>query len=177
MRISEGEKLFICDLCEKTFSQIDHLKIPNTDEKIFKCGICTETFHTNCEMTLHNLIHTGAITYSCDTCGKAFRTRRELTVHERFHTGEKPYSCELCKKSFNSCSNLSQHNKTAGHLKKIESTTSFVDCGEADKKLEIKEEETLDEDPISIKIEAESVEVIIKEEIKEEEGIESEEFV
>ena len=56
-------------------------------------------------------------------------------------------------------------------------STSFVDCGEADVKLEIKEEETLDEDPIFIKIEAESVEVIIKEEIEEEEGIESEEFV
>ena len=56
-------------------------------------------------------------------------------------------------------------------------STSFVDCGEANIKMEIKEEETLDEDPISIKIEAESVEVIIKEEIKEEEGIESEEFV
>ena len=41
----------------------------------------------------------------------------------------------------------------------------------------MKEEQNNDEDPISIKIEAESVEVIIKEEIKEEEGIESEEFV
>ena len=55
-------------------------------------------------------------------------------------------------------------------------STSFVDCVEADVKLEIKEE-ILDEDPLCINIEAESVEVIIKEEIKEEEGIGSEEFV
>ncbi len=34
-------------------------------------------------------------------------------------------------------------------------STSFVDCGEANIKLEIKEEETIDEDPLSIKIEAE----------------------
>ena len=82
-------------------------------------------------------------------------------------------------------SELTQHKKSAGHLLNLElknkvppsTSTSFVDGCEANVKLEIKEEETLDEDPISIKIEAESVEVIIKEEIKEEEGIESEEFV
>ena len=49
-------------------------------------------------------------------------------------------------------------------------STSFVDCGEANVKLEIKEEGTLDVDPLSIKMEAESVEVIIKEEMKEEES-------
>ena len=81
---------------------------------------------------------------------------------------------------------MSLHNRTASHLEMFHvsmntvlpsTSTNFVDCGEVDIKLEIKEEETLDEDSISIKIEAESVEVIIKEEIKEEEGIESEEFV
>ena len=40
------------------------------------------------------------------------------------------------------------------------SSTSFVDCGEADIKLEIKEEETIDEDPLSIKMEAENVEEV-----------------
>ena len=44
------------------------------------------------------------------------------------------------------------HNKSAGHLKKLETikntvtpstSDSFVDCGKADVKLEIKEEESL----------------------------------
>ena len=70
------------------------------------------------------------------------------------------------------------HNikKTAGHLKMLESikttvtlsaSTSFVDCGEANIKLEVKEEETLDEDPLSIKMEAENVAETIKHEIEE----------
>ena len=95
-----------------------------------------------------------------------------------------PYSCELCQKSYYKSSSMSNHNKSAGHLKKLETikntvtpstsaSTSFVDCGET----EIKEEETPDEDPLFIKLEAESVEEIIKEEIKEEEGIECEEFI
>ena len=46
-------------------------------------------------------------------------------------------------------------------------STSFVDCGEANIKLEIKEEETLDEDPLSIKMEAENVKETIKQEIEE----------
>ena len=60
--------------------------------------------------------------------------------------------------------------KSAGHLNKLEFTkntvqpsasTSFVDCGDANTKLEIKEEETLDEDPLSINMEAEKVEETI----------------
>ncbi len=46
-------------------------------------------------------------------------------------------------------------------------STSFVDCGEANIKLEIKEEETLDEDPFSIKLGAENVEESIKHEVEE----------
>ena len=48
-------------------------------------------------------------------------------------------------------------------------STSFVDCGEAEIKLEIKEEETFDEDPLSINMEAENDEETLKQEIEGEE--------
>ena len=48
-------------------------------------------------------------------------------------------------------------------------STSFVDCGEANIKQEIKEEEeeTLVDDPLSIKMKAENVEEGVKQEIEE----------
>ena len=48
---------------------------------------------------------------------------------------EKPYFCEVCQKSYTDKSNLMQHNKSAGHMKRVKSNesnpksqkTSFVD--------------------------------------------------
>ncbi len=48
-------------------------------------------------------------------------------------------------------------------------SNSFVDCGEPNMKLEIKEEEeeTLNEDPLSIKMKSENAEETVKQEIEE----------
>ncbi len=141
----------------------------HTGEKPFPCAICGNAFATKGLLDEHKRIHTGEKPFPCESCDKAFRTSTELTVHKRIHTGEKPFSCKLCHKSYSSSSELSKHNKSVGHLKMSKSikntftpspSTSFVDCGD------IKEEETMDEDPLSIKMEADNEETI-KHEIEE----------
>ncbi len=118
--------------------------------------------------------------YSCDLCDKSFLHLNHLTAHKMFHIGEKQYHCKLCQKSFCSNSDLLLHNKAAAHLNMLllsnnkvptSTSSSFVDCGEANIKLEIKEEETVDEDPLSINIiEADNFEEESVKQEKEEEG-------
>ena len=96
--------------------------------------------------------------YSCDVCAKSYKRKCNMVNHKRFYHISL-YTCNICQKSFSQRSFLSQHNYSAAHVKRkisIHKDTSsnqntFVDCNEAIKDEDIKEEmneEESVEDPL-----------------------------
>lgn len=113
-RIHNGEKLYECKECRKTFIRrstlSQHLRI-HTGEKPYKCKECEKTFRLLSQLTQHQSIHTGEKPYDCKECGKAFRLHSSLIQHQRIHSGEKPYNCKECKKAFRQHSHLTYHQR------------------------------------------------------------------
>ncbi|XP_026483000.1 zinc finger protein 69 homolog [Ctenocephalides felis] len=66
-----GERLHICKICDKTFTQLGSLK-------------------------LHMLIHTGERPHICQICDKTFARLSTLKSHMLIHTGVRPNKCKVC---------------------------------------------------------------------------------
>ncbi|XP_044512545.1 zinc finger protein 14 homolog [Gracilinanus agilis] len=111
-RIHDGEKLYECIQCGKTFKQRGHLTAHqriHSGEKPFECKHCGNTFTWRESLAAHQRIHTGEKPYECKHCGKAFTRKFSLAAHQRIHTGEKPYECKQCGKGFKDKRSLVAH--------------------------------------------------------------------
>ena len=113
--VSKSDKPFECQVCGKSFTRREHLKvhvITHTDEKPFECKVCGRMFSRKDYLRGHLKTHEGAKPFKCETCGNEFTRKASLEVHTRIHTGNMPFKCEVCGKSFSLKQTLTKHTRT-----------------------------------------------------------------
>ncbi|XP_067285116.1 uncharacterized protein [Pseudorasbora parva] len=91
----------------------------------FRCEVCGRCFHSNTNLSVHYLVHTGERPYKCSFCGKGFSQKGNLQTHERIHKGERPFSCVTCGRSFTQKICLSNHER----IHRGERPFTCITCG------------------------------------------------
>ena len=107
-----SEKLYPCEICEKTFASYDSLKVHgrfHSGEKPYSCSYCDKKFTTSGNLNGHKRIHTGEKPHFCKVCGRTFSELSNMKRHALLHTDQKSYSCLNCGKTFTQMCNLERH--------------------------------------------------------------------
>ncbi|XP_077978994.1 uncharacterized protein LOC144434414 [Glandiceps talaboti] len=108
------EVLFTCKRCSQNFSQKDDLKrhVKNCHKTIqpIICEVCEKTFSQLWLLEKHLKVHSKERLFACRKCGKEFKVKSELSMHRKIHENERRYKCTECESCFyRTVEDLEQH--------------------------------------------------------------------
>ena len=88
-----------CDVCEKQFKSVDHMKRHKQgvhyQSRMFCCQICERTFKRKDHLNSHVETHEPKNIHRCDLCGYTSLRKRDIKKHKCRHK-EKEHCCEVC---------------------------------------------------------------------------------
>ncbi|XP_054276780.1 zinc finger protein 383-like [Macrosteles quadrilineatus] len=123
-RSRDGQKLFQCRLCPKSYSFSSalsrHKAVHNTElrphicnickkksrrsrdgQKLFQCRLCPKSYSFSSALSRHKAVHNTELRpHICNICKKEYHWSRD---------GQKLFQCRLCPKSYSFSSALSHH--------------------------------------------------------------------
>lgn len=120
-----------CDVCKKSFTLIQHLRIHmhiHNDEKKFQCELCPEQFVLETDLTNHMKQHSDNYKpFKCKICGQAYSHERNLKVHQQVHINNVMFKCDQCDKVSISFMPVCPQNSVGGRsIFKIKIKLSFL---------------------------------------------------
>lgn len=104
-----------CDLCAKTFVNIDRHRLVRHAGKFrgppYVCDHagCEKTFDKPSYFRRHLAYHSKLANIICDKCGSTFKFQFELQRHSHLHSDHRPFECDICGKSFKDFVTMKRH--------------------------------------------------------------------